>query len=251
LNVGVLTEGFDDPSIEMVAIARPTKSRSLYAQMIGRGTRPLPGTVDGLGTADERRNAIARSRKPRIEILDFVGNSGRHKLITTADVLGGQYDDEVVEAAKKKAEESGTGVDMSEALEEAQREAEERKRREAANRRKVFAKATYTTATVDPFDILDIQPERERGYDFVNPATEAQVAALTKMGLPTAGLSKRRASQLIGELIRRRSSGRCSFKQAQILTKYGYSGDVSFKEASAIIDSIAKNGWRRPQEVGA
>ena len=53
-NVGIATEGFDIPNIECVAIARPTMSRALYAQMVGRGTSPLPKTVDGLNHPEQR-----------------------------------------------------------------------------------------------------------------------------------------------------------------------------------------------------
>jgi len=42
-NVQVLTEGFDEPSIEALLITRPTLSKSLYCQMIGRGLRLYPG----------------------------------------------------------------------------------------------------------------------------------------------------------------------------------------------------------------
>ena len=42
-NCNVLTEGFDEPSIECILMARPTKSTSLYIQMIGRGTRLFQG----------------------------------------------------------------------------------------------------------------------------------------------------------------------------------------------------------------
>ena len=42
-NCQLLTEGFDEPSIEALILARPTKSKSLYCQMIGRGVRPNPG----------------------------------------------------------------------------------------------------------------------------------------------------------------------------------------------------------------
>jgi superfamily II DNA or RNA helicase len=47
-NVGVLTEGFDDPGVSCVAMARPTRSESLYAQCVGRGTRLHPGKKDCL-----------------------------------------------------------------------------------------------------------------------------------------------------------------------------------------------------------
>jgi ATP-dependent helicase IRC3 len=42
-NVAVLTEGFDDPGVSCVAMARPTRSAGLYAQCVGRGTRLFPG----------------------------------------------------------------------------------------------------------------------------------------------------------------------------------------------------------------
>jgi ATP-dependent helicase IRC3 len=42
-NCAVLTEGFDEPSIDCIIIARPTKSKPLYIQMVGRGTRLYPG----------------------------------------------------------------------------------------------------------------------------------------------------------------------------------------------------------------
>ena len=97
-NCAILLEGFDQDNISVV-VPKATKSRSLYAQMIGRGTRPLSGLVDGLDSADARRAAIAASAKGHMLALDFVGNSGRHKLIHAGDVLGGSYDDEIVAEA--------------------------------------------------------------------------------------------------------------------------------------------------------
>lgn len=43
VNVGVLTEGFDEPSVEVIMLARPTKSSLLYTQIVGRGTRIFEG----------------------------------------------------------------------------------------------------------------------------------------------------------------------------------------------------------------
>lgn len=48
MSCGVLTEGFDEPSISCIAMARPTKSQSLYIQCIGRGLRLWPGKQDCL-----------------------------------------------------------------------------------------------------------------------------------------------------------------------------------------------------------
>jgi superfamily II DNA or RNA helicase len=210
VNVGVLTEGFDDPSIEVVAITRPTKSRSLYAQMIGRGTRPLPGTVDQYEHAHERKHAIATSMKPHVEVLDFVGNSGRHKLVNTADILGGKYEQEVIDRAEKKAKEET--VDMSEALQEAHDEL--KAEREKAKRARILAQTKFKVESVDPFDVFDIQPVRERQWDIGKPPTTAQLLALQKLGIPVVkDLSRSRAGQLLSEAYRRVDEGLVSFKQ--------------------------------------
>lgn len=47
-NVGVLTEGFDEPSVSCIILAAPTKSEVKYTQMIGRGLRLYPGKTDCL-----------------------------------------------------------------------------------------------------------------------------------------------------------------------------------------------------------
>ena len=45
-NCQLLTEGFDEPSIDGLILARPTLSRSLFIQMIGRGLRISPGKLN-------------------------------------------------------------------------------------------------------------------------------------------------------------------------------------------------------------
>lgn len=241
VNVGVLTEGFDDPTIEMVVLARPTKSRSLFAQMIGRGTRPLPGLVDQWPTDIERREAIAHSGKPSLFVLDFTGNSGQHKLITTADILGGKSSEEAVARAAKKA--AAGPVDMGEALAEAEAELHaERlaaKEAEAKKRAAVVGKAQYTVGEINPFDVLDISPKRQFDWQKAELASEKQVAFLTKARVPvTAELSKRHASQLIQEVIHRREAGLCSFWQKSFLSKHGFEGEMTRAEAQAAIDTI-------------
>jgi len=250
VNVGVATEGFDEPGIQVVVMARPTKSRALYAQMAGRGTRPLPGLVDGPDAADARRAAIAASAKPACEVIDFVGNSGRHKLITTADILGGNYSDEVVDRARAAAEEAdGAAVDMAELLADAEKDlAEERER---ARRAALRVKARYTSQVVDPFDILHIEPWRERGWDTGRQPSEKMLALLERNGIDTKGLTFTQAKQLVGEIIHRYEERKCSFKQARLLSRYGYPTDVPFAEASRLIDALAKNNWKRPVDTPA
>jgi hypothetical protein len=45
-------------------------------------------------------------------------------------------------------------------------------------------------------------------------------------------------------LIKRANEEKCSYKQARVLRKFGESADLSFQEASAVIDEIARNKWQ-------
>ena len=249
-NCGVLTEGFDDPGVEVIIMGRPTKSRSLYSQMVGRSTRPLPGVVDGPETAEARRAAIAASPKPSCLVVDFVGNAGKHKLVTSADILGGKVSEEAVELAVTQARQAGGPVNMTEALDEAEAELHEQQRlAEAARRARLVATARFTTQTVDPFDVLHLDPVKPRGWDKNRHLSEKQRSLLAKQGINPDGIAFSQGKQLIAEIFRRWDSKLCSFKQAKVLRKYGYNTDVSFTEASATIDALAKNGWVRPQPV--
>ncbi len=151
-NCGLFLEGFDVPATSVVSMARPTKSLSLYVQVLGRGTRPLPGLVDGIETAQDRRAAIASSRKPSMLILDFVGNSGRHKIVRAQDVLGGRYGEPVREYARQTSEQECTGRPVEESLERARDElallAEIRERDRLVAER---ARVKYTAEEVSPF----------------------------------------------------------------------------------------------------
>lgn len=133
-NCGVLTEGFDEPTVRCVAIARPTRSELLYIQMAGRGVRPWPGTVDGLdhATAEERKAAIAASPKPDCLILDYEGHGARFELAGPACLLPGLDEQEAKEARELLAQ----GVPFEEAEQEAKRRAVEQARmtRELAER---------------------------------------------------------------------------------------------------------------------
>ena len=200
VNVGVFTEGFDDPSIEVIAMARATKSRSLYAQIVGRGTRALPGVVDGIDSADDRRAAIAASRKPTCEVLDFEGNAGTHKLVHVADILGGNYTEAEVELAEKKVRAAGGAVDVQVSLEDARDEIRRRADFDRMKRAAIKGKAQYSLTQVDPFESLNIYRPVTRGWDKAEPASEKQAKLLTRYKLYRPGLTKREAGTLIGKL---------------------------------------------------
>jgi superfamily II DNA or RNA helicase len=183
-NCAVATEGFDAPVTSTVAIARPTKSRSLYAQMCGRGTRVLPGVVDHLEGEDkaaERRAAIAASKKPRMRVLDFVGNAGKHSLVGPVDVLGGDYTEEEVKAAKAKmrdefADGDGQARDVHKALKEARNELKALAARMQAAKAKVKAQVT----SFDPFTTLGLEREQAISARFGSlPVTDGQAGSST------------------------------------------------------------------------
>jgi len=68
-NAMVLTEGYDEPSVDCIMVARPTRSKPLYIQQIGRGTRLFPG-------------------KENLLVLDLVGNEERLDLISIPKLFG-------------------------------------------------------------------------------------------------------------------------------------------------------------------
>jgi superfamily II DNA or RNA helicase len=253
---GVFLEGFDAPATACICMARPTKSRALYAQTTGRGTRPLTGIVDGIEAAEDRRTAIAVSGKPNLLQLDFVGNSGRHKLICTADILGDDYEDDVVERATAKVRKSGKARDMQEALEEAdqavraerKQKQEEAERRQAAQRRGVTGKATYGTRVVNPFDVYDTTPKREPGWHKGRRPTARQLETLSKFKIdlpPDASFWQ--VSQLLDTAIGRMKAGLATYKQVRLMEKHGFTDalTVTMAEASRRIDALAQNGWKR------
>lgn len=91
VNCGVLTEGYDCPEMSCVLVARPTKSRALYQQMVGRGLRLAPW----IGKAD-------------CLVLDVAGSSLKHKLVTVAS-LEGKEPGEPASSSSEEGEERGRG----------------------------------------------------------------------------------------------------------------------------------------------
>lgn len=200
--VGVFTEGFDAPLTELVVIARPTKSLPLYIQMVGRGTRPAPGIVDGVDSADERQAAIAASIKPHCKVLDFVGVSGRHSLISTADIYGGDPRD--VATAKANIQKKKSFGSIQEEIEKAKAERwayEEAIRQQRKER--LIAEAKYKSRQVDPFGgSMGYGPGQVIAKGPRGTCSDKQVDYLVKLGVSRAAaetFSKEQAGKVISE----------------------------------------------------
>jgi len=216
VNCGVLTEGFDNPAVEVIFMARPTKSRSLYCQMVGRSTRPLPGIVDSLPTADERKNAIKASSKPWCRIIDFVGNSGRHKLITCFDILGGKISEQAATNSILKTIETGKAVRVcrtltneEQRLEEQKRELQEKIRlQEEARKQRLLFRSEFTHRDVSPFERGSTAPEPEFYKWSRKPISEKQRRVLTQRGYNPDRMSPQQARVLIGVIAGREHWGK-------------------------------------------
>lgn len=176
-------------------------------------------------------------------ILDFVGNATKHALMTPEDLLGGDYSDEEVDLAKKKAKQSD-GTNPITALEEARKELQ---RVAMAIRSKVQAQARM----FDPFAVLDIDITSTTREDMRwgrQPPTERQLEALARMKLPKEALkniSQREARKLLAERSRRHDAGLATYAQLGHLKKYGVSDqNISFEAAGRALTYIASVGWK-------
>ncbi|HMF15039.1 MAG TPA: DEAD/DEAH box helicase, partial [Gemmataceae bacterium] len=198
VNFGIATEGFDAPNTSYVIMGRPTKSRLVYTQMLGRCTRPITGIVDGLLTPEERKDAIKASGKPFATVLDFVGNS-KMQVVTATDVLGGSYDVDVRDAADEiiGARGSSNALDaLAKARASLLLETEELRRRPIRNAVQA-AHVNYHLSNVDPFGPAPVvtAPRISRGG-----STDAQIAALVNLGVDqerAVGFSKGQAGAVI------------------------------------------------------
>lgn len=229
-NSMLLTEGWDCPSVDCVVVLRPTKVRSLYSQMVGRGTRLSPGKTDLL-------------------LLDFLWMTDKHELCRPADLVC--EDRAVARQMTETLAESGCPEDIEQAAAQASEDVvaqrEEALAKQLAEQRRKKAKL------VDPLQYeMSIQAEDLSGYvpTFgweAGPPSEQQTAALEKLGiLPDAVESAGKAALLLDRLNKRRDEGLTTPKQIRCLEKYGFQhvGTWSFEAARHMIDRIAAQGWR-------
>lgn len=239
------------PQIRVV-VPRPTTSRSLYEQMAGRGFRPLPGILEGHGTAEARKAAIAASAKPSALILDFHGNSDNHRLVHTGHILGGNYSGEAQRraAARVKRKKGGVGdmaVELAEVRKEIELETEKRRER-------MIVDVTYRMRTVDPFVALKVRTRKVEPRWFKDKVPSIKMARfLEKNHIKTAGLTFYQAKKLIDKIVFRRDRGLSTYRQMHLLGSFGYDDayHMTFDEAKALIDRIRAAGWRRPEEAAA
>lgn len=213
VNCAVLTEGYDNPYVQVILMAKPTLSLAHYEQMVGRSTRPLPGVVDGLPTKEERRKAIQESDKPYCRIVDFTGNTGRHKLVCPVDILGGRVSAEARARAQGELMKGKpklickTLSNAEVAIQKEKRQAAELARQMEEERKKALvAKANFTTHYVDPFDKWSGHaPDKRKTWVGNGPSAlllkPKQINVLRKGGYNPAAIPLGYGKKLVGEIL--------------------------------------------------
>lgn len=204
-NMGIATEGFDEPSIEVVLHGRPTAVLGLYQQMLGRVTRPMPGVIDGLARTDERLSAIKGSTKPFARSVDFVDNSLRNKLVTSVDILGGDYSDEVKQRAITRT--LNKPVMIAVTLSNMEKEIQSEQKRKKLEQERLDAERKRGLVAAAHYHSQDVQLFGKSGKPFVKsaprekqPATDKQKYRLGKCGIYPLGWTLNQAKMIIGIL---------------------------------------------------
>ena len=222
-NAMLLTEGWDCPSCDCVVVLRPTKIRSLYCQMIGRGTRLSPG-------------------KENLLILDFLWLTGRHNLCKPA-CLGSDSDEDIEEVVKKSKDEEidlfGAITDAEDARRRALAEALARQRRKKSQ----LVNPLELFSLINDIGLADYEPTFK--WEEAD-ATEKQIRALQNFGIDADGMTKGHACAIMDRLITRADHNLATVKQIKALKKFGYEpADWTFDQASRKLSALAAVGWKR------
>lgn len=237
-NSMLLTEGWDCPSVDCIVVLRPTKVRSLYCQMLGRGTRLSPET-----------------NKDHLLLLDFLWHTERHELCHPASLIC-----ESAEVAQKMTEnmekDAGCVIDIEEAEKTASEDVVAQ--REEALAKQLSEMKRRKKRLVDPLQFeMSIQAEDLSGYVpafgwEMAPPSDGQKKTLEKLGiLPDAIENAGKASKILDRLDKRRREGLTTPKQIRFLESRGFQhvGTWQFETAKNMIDRIAGNGWRVPSGI--
>ena len=234
-NSMLLTEGWDCPSVDCVVVLRPTKVRSLYSQMVGRGTRLCEG-------------------KKELLLLDFLWHTERHELCRPASLIC--ENEEVAKKMTENLETAAYPVDIEEAEEKAASDVVAQREESLAKQLKEMK--NRKRKLVDPLQFeMSIQAEDLSGYVpafgwEMSPPSEKQIQTLEKLGImPDEIDNAGKAAKILDRLEKRRTEGLTTPRQIRFLENRGFQhvGTWQFEAAKSLIDRIAGNGWRIPSGI--
>lgn len=235
-NSMLLTEGWDCPSVDCIIVLRPTKVRSLYSQMVGRGTRLSPG-------------------KDHLLLLDFLWMTERHDLCHPASLIC--EDDEIAQKMTENlAKDPGMAMDIeaaevqaSEDVQQAREEALAKKLAEQRRKKKGLVDPLQYEMSIQDMDLVHYVPPF--GKD-MQPPTDIQKQTLEKLQINPEGVeSAGKAAMLIDKITQRQLQGMATPRQVRQLESRGFNdvGKWTFEQARRLIDRIAGNGWRTPFDI--
>ncbi len=231
-NSMLLTEGWDCPAVDCIVVLRPTKVRSLYQQMVGRGMRLYPG-------------------KEELLLLDFLWLTEKHDLCRPSSLIS--KDEQIAKRIDRLVNDAGYGIDIMEAEEEAERDVLEE--RERALAKQLAEMRNRQRKLVDPLQYaMSIAAEDLASYvpTFaweMGPPSQKQLEFLEKRGIFAEAVENAgKAHLLIDRLIRRQQEGLATPKQIRCLERYGFRqvGTWTFEQAGAMISRLASNSWHIP-----
>ena len=234
-NSMLLTEGWDCPSVDCIIVLRPTKVRSLYQQMVGRGMRLSPN-------------------KKELLLLDFLWMTERHDLCRPSALIS--KDEQIAARIDKKMMDNESGIDLIAAEDEAENDAI--REREESLARELEAMKKRQRKLVDPIQYaLSIAAEDLANYTptfawEMAPPTEKQIDYLEMHGIyPESVTNCGLATLIIDKLKNRQFEGLATPKQIRCLERYGFYhvGTWSFEAASKMITRIANNRWFIPRGI--
>jgi len=206
-NAMLLTEGYDEPSIDTIVCLRPTKSRALYTQMIGRGTRLHPG-------------------KTHLTILDFLWMTGRHKLVRPTRLIS---QDEIADIADDLIAKQGE-FDLQDVIGDAVRQRENSLAKQLSEKKKLSGR------TIDPLEfslaihdtaIADWQPTMPWHHE---PVSEAQERMLKSFGFDLTSITcKGHANAVLDRVMSRSKLKLATPKQVRCLMRFGIKNAHTWK----------------------
>ena len=237
-NSMLLTEGYDCPAVDCIIVLRPTKSRPLYAQMVGRGTRLSPETG-----------------KDHLLLIDFLWMTERHELCHPASLIC-ENEDVARRMTKDMEENAGNPEDIEEAEKKATEEVVQE--REEALAAQLAAQRRKKSRLVDPLqyamsiEALDLANYRPIFGPEAQAPSQDQKDSLEKFGIKADSVeTSGQADKLLNTINDRRARGLATPKQIKQLEMRGFQnvGTWSFEQARKLIDRIAANGWRTPRDL--
>lgn len=235
-NSMLYTEGFDCPEVDCIINLRPTQSKGLFTQMLGRGTRICDGKenilyVDFLWKTDKEImtpcNLFAETDVLAKSMRDFlVMNANKsYEMITLA-----QYIDLVMGGLQKM---EGARMEWVVNLE-----------------KKTLRTMSMFAYLINDRRLLEYEPIY---YWEEQQSTQKQIEFIEgKCGISCKGIKKGLASKIIDVIVKRIKDKKCTVKQMFFLAKNGIfdkASEISMEDAGKIMNDIANNYWRVPYHI--